>query len=378
MGRNSHTPAVCAGWTGGAVAALGIGAAILSGAGAAAADTSSSSASSPSAHSAPRNSAAGGHSARAPRPTTVASSSKRAAASPAAAPTPSTTRSAALVTTRSAALVTTPVTTTRSATATSATAATGKVSAATRGPLPNPMAMVTAALNSFFRQVQGALSAAGIKTSVPRTGPSTWGVPTRTVNFTDSSVLSQFVVYTGQFPEGNRTPDALSFSNGTMTITGDAQGNDEGIAWTPGQKYGGWEVRLRVPAGAANYDPVLLLWPDAENWPKGGEVDFMEMWNDPTRQTVNSVLHYGRLNKQISASVAVDATQWHTYAVKWTSTQITTYVDGVPLFTSTNKSTFPPGAMHLCIQLDTMGPDIAAGAQMEVAWAKQYSLAAVT
>jgi beta-glucanase (GH16 family) len=260
------------------------------------------------------------------------------------------------------------------------------VSAATaaKSPLPNLMAIVTAAINSFFQQVQTALSAAAAKAASGNTSsgstldPSLWGAPSRTVNFTDSSVLSQFVVYTGAFPEGTRTPSQLSFSNGTMTISGDAQGNDEGIAWTPGQKYGAWAVRLRVAPGAANYDPVLLLWPDAENWPKGGEVDFMEMWNDPTRQKVNSVLHYGAANKQISASVAMDATQWHTYAVSWTPTQITTYVDGVPLFTSTTKSQFPPAAMHLCIQLDTMGPDIAAGGSMEVAWAKQYSLAAIT
>ncbi|QEN15064.1 family 16 glycosylhydrolase [Mycolicibacterium sp. ELW1] len=367
MGRESFTPAICAGWTGGAVAALGIGAAILSGAGAAAADTSSGSGTSPSAHSAPRSSAgpaAGAHSARPAKPATSATSTTRSATVPA-------TRSAGVLT--SSAITATPTD----------SPAVSRTSAA-KSAVPNPMAMVTSALHSFFRQVQTALTAAtrtaapSTGTTAPRTGPSTWGAPTRTVNFTDASVLSQFVVYTGTHPEGTRTPSALSFSNGTMTITGDAQGNDEGIAWTPGQKYGGWEVRLRVPAGAANYDPVLLLWPDAENWPKGGEVDFMEMWDDPTRQTVNSVLHYGPSNKQIKASVAVDATQWHTYAVKWTPTQITTYVDGVPLFTSTNKSQFPPGAMHLCIQLDTMGPDIAAGAQMEVAWAKQYSLTAVT
>lgn len=370
MGRESFSPAIYAGWTGGAVAALGIGAALLSGAGAAAADTASGSGSgsSPSAHSAPRNSAgpsASGHSARPAKP---------------AATTTSGTRSAATPTVRAAALTSSAQTSASPAGATTLT----KAAAPAKSPLPNPVAMVTAAVNAFFKQVQTSLTTAArtaapaTGTAAPRTGPATWGAPTRTVNFTDASVLSQFVVYTGTYPEGTRTPSALSFSNGTMTITGDAQGNDEGIAWTPGQKYGGWEVRLRVPAGAANYDPVLLLWPDAENWPKGGEVDFMEMWDDPTRQTVHSVLHYGPSNKQISASVAVDATQWHTYAVKWTSTQITTYVDGVPLFTSTNKSQFPPGAMHLCIQLDTMGPDIAAGATMEVAWAKQYSLAAVT
>lgn len=355
--------AVRAGWTGGVVAALGIGAALISGAGVAAADSSSGSASPSSAHSAKGTSAgpaAGAHSARAPRPAAAATSSRNTTASPAATQPRKTV--AQTLSAKPAAVVST----------------TARAPEVSKVALPNPIAMVTAALNSFFRQVQSALSAAGLKATVPRSGPSTWGTPTRTVNFTDASVLSQFVVYTGTHPEGTRLPQMLSFSNGTMTITGDAQGNDEGIAWTPGQKYGGWEVRLRVAPGAANYDPVLLLWPDAENWPKGGEVDFMEMWNDPARQTVNSVLHYGPSNKQIVASTAVDATQWHTYAVKWTSTQITTYVDGVPLFTSTNKSQFPPGAMHLCIQLDTMGPDIAAGGQMEVAWAKQYSLAAVT
>ncbi|WP_052960259.1 family 16 glycosylhydrolase [Mycobacterium sp. EPa45] len=374
MGRDSFTPAISAGWTGGAVAALGIGAAILSGAGAAAADTSSGSGSSPSAHSAPRDSA-GPVKARSARPAKAAAPgnpSTRSAATPAGAAASSPTLRAGVLTT------TTP------ATPSSAGATTAKPDVPVTSPLPNPMAMVSAAVNAFFKQVQTSLSAAATTaagstgTAAPRTGPGTWGAPTRTTYFTDASVLSGWSVYTGTHPEGTRTPTALSFANGIMTITGDAQGNDEGIAWMPGQKYGGWEVRLRVPAGATNYDPVLLLWPDAENWPKGGEVDFMEMWNDPARQTVNSVLHYGPSNKQVGTSLAVDATQWHTYAVKWTSTQITTYVDGVPLFTSTNKSQFPPGAMHLCIQLDTMGPDIAAGATMEVAWAKQYSLAAVT
>lgn len=211
-----------------------------------------------------------------------------------------------------------------------------------------------------------------------RTVPGTWGTPSRTVDFTDWSVLAKdWVIYHEPTKEGNRIPGAITFADGIMTITGDAAGNDGGMAWVPGQMYGGWEVRLRVPAGARNYDAVLLLWPDAENWPAGGEIDFMEMWDDPTRQTVNSVLHHGPENKQIIATMSLDATQWHDYAVKWTPTEITTYVDGVPLFHTTDTSTFPPGLMHLCIQLDIMGPDIAAGAQMQVAWAKQYSLNSV-
>lgn len=149
----------------------------------------------------------------------------------------------------------------------------------------------------------------------------------------------------------------------------------------PGQKYGAWEVRVKIPpAGAPNYDPpVLLLWPDAEkNWPTGGEIDFMEIWGgDGSRQAVNSVLHYSSTNQQAGATMKVDATQWHTYAVKWTPTEITTYVDGTPIFTTNDTSMFPPGPMHLAIQLDMLGPDISAGAQMQVAWVKEYSLASI-
>jgi hypothetical protein len=209
-------------------------------------------------------------------------------------------------------------------------------------------------------------------------GAGTWGQPTRSAYFTDWSVLSDWWVYSGKTQHGNRTANAISFADGVMTITGDAQGNDAGIAWGPGQTYGAWEVRMRAPAGARNYDPVLLLWPDAENWPTGGEVDFAEIWNDPERTAVNSVLHYSSTNQQAGATIAVDATQWHTYSVRWTPTEITTYVDGTPIFTTHDTSMFPPGPMHLCIQLDMLGPDIAAGAQMQVAWVKEYSLASMT
>ncbi len=208
-------------------------------------------------------------------------------------------------------------------------------------------------------------------------GTGTWGTPTRSAFFTDWSVLSDWWVYNGATQHGNRTPNQISFADGVMTLSGDAAGNDAGIAWGPGQKYGAWEVRVKIPAGAPNYDPVQLLWPDAENWPTGGEIDFMEIWGDGSRQAVNSVLHYSSANQQAGATMKVDATQWHTYAVKWTPTEITTYVDGTPIFTTNDTSMFPPGPMHLAIQLDMLGPDISAGAQMQVAWVKEYSLASV-
>jgi hypothetical protein len=205
-----------------------------------------------------------------------------------------------------------------------------------------------------------------------------WGSTPTMTNFIDSSHLSGWYLYDGPMDGGQwqRTPDAITFSTHTLVITGDAQGNTGGLAWWPGgagQQYGMWEVRAKAPVGAANYNPVLLTWPDAENWPVGGEIDFMEIQNDPNRTYTSTALHYSSQNLWETSSVAVDATQWHNYAVSWTPTEITAYVDGVPYFTSTNTDHFPPGPMHLAMQLDVGGSDVAAGGKFKIAWARQYA-----
>ena len=250
---------------------------------------------------------------------------------------------------------------------------TATVSDATPGQYHGLMGLLSPGWGSTAKLTAQVLGALLPPVDPPGTG--IWGTPTRSTFFTGVSALTGWWVYNGLTQHGNRTPNQITFADGIMTLNGDAAGNDAGIALGPGQMYGAWEVRVKIPAGAKNYDPVLLLWPDAENWPTGGEIDFMEIWNDGSRQAVNSVLHYGANNQQAGATMVVDATQWHTYAVSWTPTQITTYVDGTPIFTTTDTSTFPPGPMHLAIQLDKLGSDISAGAQMQVAWMKEYSYA---
>jgi hypothetical protein len=210
--------------------------------------------------------------------------------------------------------------------------------------------------------------------SVTAAGKYGWGTPNRATDFTSSSSLSGWYVYNAAMSGGwNRTPNAISFANNTMIITGDAQGNTGGLASWPGQQYGAWEVRVKVDPGAPGYRPVLLLWPDAENWPTGGEIDFMEGSNDGTRQTLSGALHYSSQNLWDPAYLNTDATQWHNYGVSWTPTTITYYVDGVPWKRYINTSQFPPGPMHLAIQLDVHTADVSQGGKMYVAWARQYS-----
>ncbi|ANW65688.1 glycoside hydrolase [Mycobacterium sp. djl-10] len=201
-----------------------------------------------------------------------------------------------------------------------------------------------------------------------------WGAPSRGDDFSDLSSLANWWIYEGPGHDGNgrRTREAVTVVDGMLVITGDAQGNSGGMAFKGGgQKFGRWEVCAKSPAAAETYHSVALLWPDANDWPQGGEIDFMEIV-DPARQRVDFNLHYGAEDHRESHHVAVDATRWHSWAVEWTPTRITVFVDGVPWAASTDPARFPPRPMHLCLQLDNFGGDTSTGGQQFVTWVRQY------
>jgi hypothetical protein len=200
-----------------------------------------------------------------------------------------------------------------------------------------------------------------------------WGAPNRSADFTDSSSLAAWELYNdpGHAGNGRRTPSAVSVANGPLTITGDAEGNSEGMAWLPGQTYGRWEGCVKSPPASPNYHSLLLLWPDSNNWPADGEIDFMEIL-DPARQEVTANIHFWPEpeDPQAYATVSIDATKWHSWAVEWTPARIAGYVDGRQWFEATTH--VPQGPMHVCIQLDNFGGDISDGGQEIVDWVRQY------
>ena len=130
---------------------------------------------------------------------------------------------------------------------------------------------------------------------------------------------------------------------------------------------------MQVPKGDARHHPVLLLWPDAEDWPTGGEVDYAE--STAASSDVEFFLHYGSSNNQTQASTAVDLTGWHNYAVEWNASGLRGYVDGVLFFTDTNTGHLPPRSMHQTIQLDWFpgGSTSTTPSSMNVAWVRIYS-----
>jgi hypothetical protein len=237
-----------------------------------------------------------------------------------------------------------------------------------------------------------APAAAPEPTTAPRAEPTTssgagdgttaaatfgWGTPVKADDF--GGDLSQWGLYDGpgHAGKGRRAPSASKVANGLLTITGDPSGTTDGMAWGSGQKYGRWEGRVRAPASDPTYNALLLLWPDAENYPVGGEIDFMEM-TDNTRQSTDLFLHYGADDSQVHGDVKIDATQWHNWAVEWTPQGVTTYVDGKPWYHTADTSILPPGPMHLCIQLDWFPGEGNGGgvrpSKMQVDWVRQYAV----
>ncbi|MCO1656008.1 glycoside hydrolase family 16 protein [Pseudonocardia humida] len=206
-----------------------------------------------------------------------------------------------------------------------------------------------------------------------------WGEPVYTETF-DGELGDEWQLYdgVGHGDNGRRSPEAISVDDGLLTITGDTEGTTGGMALDIGQMYGRWEGRVQAPPTDETYNALLLLWPDAEDWPEGGEVDFMEM-TDPTRQKTKFFLHYSEDDLKIEGEVVADATQWRNWAVEWTPEHIVAYLDGKEWFRTEQTDALPPRPMHLTIQLDWFPEqgdedptNDVENSQMHVDWIRQY------
>jgi beta-glucanase (GH16 family) len=213
-----------------------------------------------------------------------------------------------------------------------------------------------------------------------------WGAPTRSSDFTGTALPADWHAYgpePGHDRQGVRTPDAITVAGGTATITGTQDGTTGAMSWHPGQRYGRWEACIRSDQGQGGLNAVVLLWPVAEDWPVGGEIDWMEI-SDPSRLETGFFLHYGEDNSQESGSVPHDATQWSAWALEWTPTKITAYLDGQEWYSTTETGHFPPRPMNMTMQLDYFpgavegplaGPSIGTGGTaMHMDWARQWAL----
>lgn len=131
-------------------------------------------------------------------------------------------------------------------------------------------------------------------------------------------------------------PFACSSPFGAFTTryTGGTVGTRDRFA----QTYGRFEVRAKYPtARNTGVHGAFWLYPQRHTygaWPASGEIDVAEWWS-VRPDLVMPTLHYPGddffADSGWQCTVA-DATAYHTYAVEWTPSLMTFFIDGTPCF----------------------------------------------
>ncbi|MDP9793321.1 hypothetical protein J2S43_001833 [Catenuloplanes nepalensis] len=185
----------------------------------------------------------------------------------------------------------------------------------------------------------------------------------------------------GHRGNGRRCEENSRVLGGIMRMTGDADGDTGRLGSTFAQRYGRWEVRARSEATSANngrqYHPVLLLWPDSEEWPRDGEYDYLEN-GAPGELCAKAFMHFPNhqpREQEYAEKCTVDLTQWHNFGFEWTPQHVKGFIDGQQWFVfSADCIQCAPGPMFQTIQLDNFAGSNQQTAIFEVDWARVYSL----
>lgn len=160
-------------------------------------------------------------------------------------------------------------------------------------------------------------------------------------------------------------PSGVSLASGTcrLTATRDFVHNDVGLDYTSGLiqanpscnfLYGFMEARIRCSKIAGTW-PAFWAIPASYDWPP--EIDMLEQYGTQNYATLSTWINNSSGNNGTYAGfqVAVDPGQWHTYAVRWTSTALTFYVDGTQVAQETNVAAVPQEPMYVVANLAVDG-----------------------
>ena len=98
-------------------------------------------------------------------------------------------------------------------------------------------------------------------------------------------------------------------------------------------KYGRIEARIRVDAETGLW-PAFWLFPNESKygeWPRSGEIDIFEAVGANPNEVVHNIFYGTRQNNEYVYTLPGESSisDWHTYAVEWSESEIAWYVDGV-------------------------------------------------
>lgn len=223
--------------------------------------------------------------------------------------------------------------------------------------------------------------------------PINWGNPVFQTTFNgarlDTARWSAYDDPSGKLSGWRRTLQSVRVRDGLLELIGHYQKPygyvGGGLSYNFGRTYGRWVVRFRADR-RAGYEPVVLLWPQDNNWPTEGEIDLAEIYS-ARRLGAGEFLHLDSHNDQTGNPIppSVDFSKWHTLSVDWLPSHITFWLDGRSIWTVDRKpggpNYIPSTPFHLAFQIDEgcsdhkCMPNASTPAQtrMQVAWVKIYA-----
>jgi beta-glucanase (GH16 family) len=111
---------------------------------------------------------------------------------------------------------------------------------------------------------------------------------------------------------------------------------------TEGWTYGYIEASIKLPKGKGTWPAFWMMPVNFKSWPADGEIDIMEEVGGHANYVSSSLhanAHVHSNGTQVTHEMYLEGAEdgFHTYAIKWTHENITTYVDGQVQLSYDNK-----------------------------------------
>lgn len=168
---------------------------------------------------------------------------------------------------------------------------------------------------------------------------------------------------TGSVEKDWYLPSGVKVSHGDLNLVATKKAS-HGYPYTSGMvstyksftfTYGYVQIEAKLPGGAGTW-PALWLLPTTENWPP--EIDIME--NHGEAHQISTTVHWAtplgpRQDAKDTNTVSNLTTGYHTYALRWTKSTLTWYLDGKVIHTYTGPNV-PAVPMYLLANMAIDGP----------------------